>query len=565
MTEQEKAAKLEAQRMEMEQRLAEGARMRRAEFDEHPIQGQPCAYTVEEFYLPMPDGVKLYMKAYKPTGMEKFPVLIQRSCYPFQQVIYDVYGEELAKRGYGYVLQICRGTGKSEGVWEPNVNERPDGLATLEWLNAQPWVESIGYFGASYLALTGWAIADEMPEKVKGMMLTVYGTDRFTSAYEKGLFRHDVLTGWAMSNAGHPVAADYLESCRFRPHAKVDEALWGGRLDWYQDWIHSTRRSDAYWQQGWWKLLEGVPGRTKVPVFIVDSWYDHHFGSAVNTWLSLSEETKKHSWLDIGCWNHMFMNCMEFGPHDNLNMSEVERLLEWFDPILKQGKTPEMRVCAYTMREDAWKELAAWPAPVTAVKNLYLGTGKTLEDAPAAPGSVSFDYDPENPCPSHGAESVLTTITEAGTLAQPGPDYRPDVVSFISKPLTEALPICGKIKVHLNVATDVDDTAFAIKLMEVFPDGSAYNIRTGITTILADNDSYTPGTGTNVCVDTWDMAWTVQPGSRLRLDVTSSDFPQYVAHSNYAGIWADAGKTRVAHQTVFTGCEGSYVELPLSR
>lgn len=118
-------------------------------------------------------------------------------------------------------------------------------------------------------------------------MLTVYGTDRFKSAYEKGLFRHDVLTGWAMQNAGHPVTADYLESCRFRPHDKVDEALWGGTLDWYQDWIHATRRTDAYWQQGWWKLLADVPGNTKVPVYIIDAWYDHHFGSAINTYASL--------------------------------------------------------------------------------------------------------------------------------------------------------------------------------------------------------------------------------------------------------------------------------------
>ena len=84
--------------------------------------------------------------------------------------------------------------------------------------------------------------------------------------------RHDVLTGWAMQNAGHPVTADYLESCRFRPHDKVDEALWDGTLDWYQDWIHATRRTDAYWQQGWWKLLADVPGKTKVPVYIIDAW-----------------------------------------------------------------------------------------------------------------------------------------------------------------------------------------------------------------------------------------------------------------------------------------------------
>ena len=191
--------------------------------------------------LPMQDGVRLYTEIFKPEGLAQFPVLIQRSCYPNQQPLYEINGVELTRRGYGYVVQTCRGTGKSEGHWEPNVNERPDGRDTLQWLNDQPWAESIGYFGASYLALTGWAIADIVPPKVKGMMLTVYGTDRFKSAYEKGLFRHDVLTGWAMQNAGHPVTADYLESCRFRPHDKVDEALWGGTLDWYQDWIHATR------------------------------------------------------------------------------------------------------------------------------------------------------------------------------------------------------------------------------------------------------------------------------------------------------------------------------------
>ena len=122
-------------------------------------------------------------------GLAQFPVLIQRSCYPNQQPLYEINGVELTRRGYGYVVQTCRGTGKSEGHWEPNVNERPDGRDTLQWLNDQPWAENIGYFGASYLALTGWAIADIVPPKVKGMMLTVYGTDRFKSAYEKGLFR----------------------------------------------------------------------------------------------------------------------------------------------------------------------------------------------------------------------------------------------------------------------------------------------------------------------------------------------------------------------------------------
>lgn len=564
MTDQEKATRAQA---EMEERIHQGALSARAEFDACPVDGEACEYSLEECYLPMSDGVKLHTVLYKPAGQDSFPVLVQRSCYPANMEIYRVYGEELAKRGYGYVLQICRGTGESEGEWEPNVNERKDGIETLHWLNDQEWAKSIGYFGASYLALTGWAIADVVPEKVKGMMLTVYGTDRFKSAYEKGLFRHDVLTGWSMANAGHPVEADYLESCRYRPHAKVDEAMWGGRIDWYQDWIHAVKRSDAYWQQGWWKQLSEIPAKVKVPVYIVDAWYDHHFGSAMNTYLSLNEETKAYSWMDIGCWNHGSENCIAWGEQKNLENGDVKRILEWFDLLLKKKETPEKRIRAYVMREDRWQELETWPLSSERVRKYYIRSDRTLGEDVGDTGQVAYDYDPDNPCPSHGAESVLTTMTEAGSLLQPEPDYRPDVVSFVSEPLTEKLAVAGQIKVHLKVRTDVDDTAFSAKLCEVFPDGKAYNIRSGITTIAADlpeGQSYQPGEATEVCVDFWDIVWTVQPGSRLRLDISSADFPQYAAHSNYAGIWSDQEKSRVAHQIICTGEEECYIELPES-
>ena len=439
----------------------------RQEYASMPYDGPVYGCRREELMLPMQDGVRLYTEIFKPEGLAQFPVLIQRSCYPNQQPLYEINGAELTRRGYGYVVQTCRGTGKSEGHWEPNVNERPDGRDTLQWLNDQPWAESIGYFGASYLALTGWAIADIVPPKVKGMMLTVYGTDRFKSAYEKGLFRHDVLTGWAMQNAGHPVTADYLESCRFRPHDKVDEALWGGKLDWYQDWIHATRRTDAYWQQ----LVEAV-GRCARKY--QGSGVYHRcmvrspFWQCINTYASLAPETKEHSWLDIGCWNHMSQPCIAWGEQHNLENGDIHRMLEWFDLLLKQKKQPEKRVRTYVMREDRWKTLEAWPAPVSRTEKLYLG--ETTLNAEPAEGKRTFVYDPETPVPSHGAESVLTTIAEAGSLLQPEPDYRPDVVSFVSAPLEKALPICGQIKVHLNVSTDVDDTAFTAKLMEVFPD-----------------------------------------------------------------------------------------------
>ena len=143
-------------------------------------------------------------------------------------------------------------------------------------------------------------MADAVPEKVKTMYLGVYGCDRHTSAYKDGLFRQDILTAWAMGNAGVPVEAPLLESCAYRPQTEVDEKVWGVHLDWYRDWITNTDRDSAYWSDGFWKELKEIPGKVKIPVFIREGWYDHHLGSAIVTYESLSEEAKKHSVIQIG-------------------------------------------------------------------------------------------------------------------------------------------------------------------------------------------------------------------------------------------------------------------------
>lgn len=261
----------------------------------------------------------------------------------------------------------------------------------------------------------------------------------------------------------------------------------------------------------------------------------------------------------------MSQPCIEWGSQQHLENGDVCRILTWFDLLLKEKKLPKARVRAYVMREDTWKELPAWPAPVQTVQTFFLSEQGRLTSQPEV-GVCRFVYDPEDPCPTHGAESVLTIIAEAGSLLQPQPGYRPDVVSFVSEPLARPLPVCGQIRVRLRVSTDGGDTAFTAKLMEVFPDGRAYNIRGGITTIQADmpeRHTYAAGEIADVQVEMWDMAWTLQPGSCLRLDVSSSDFPQYAIHSNYAGLWSEQKQTRVAQQTLWLG-EGCAIELPLA-
>ena len=155
-------------------------------------------------------------------------------------------------------------------------------------------------------------------------------------------------------------------------------------------------------------------------------------------------------------------------------------------------------------------------------------------------------------------------MKEHGSHLQPEPNYRPDVVTFISEPLGQELHICGKIGVKLFVSSDCEDTAFSVKISEVFDDASAYNVRGSITTLGYRNDTphritYDPGEKVEIDIRTWDIDWVFKPGSRIRLDVSSSDFPQYSVHSNYPGVWSTQTKTRKATQTIYTGsgnCSG---------
>ena len=529
------------------------------------------SYTAWEEMLSCKDGVRLRTIFYRPESCKPLPVIVQRSCYPQSEASLRVHAEELCKKGFGVIIQYCRGTGGSEGVWEPNVNDRSDGLDLMHFVASLPWVDCMGYQGASYLAFTGWIMADALPDKVRSMYLTVYGTSRHTSAYKDGLFRQDILTAWAMSNAGFPVTADYLTSAAYRPQVEVDEALWGKRLNWYRDWITNTGAADPYWCDGFWKMLQDIPGRMKIPVFIAEGWYDHHLGSALKGYESLSDEVKAHTVLNVGPWNHSFKPAI-YGHPDQQNGFSRETLnaLDWFYETLIEKKLPERKVHAYVIGADEWKVFDRYPFEPSAEASFYLSAEHTLSAAPAQEGTLSYTYDPENPVFSHGGESLFHTQKEIGSLKQPECGWRGDVLSFVSEPLAEDMTILGQTRTQLYVSTDAEDTAFTVKLMEVFENGEAYNIRGGITTLGYRNGSperltYTPGSIEPIEITCWDVAWQLKKGSRLRVDISSSNFPEYSVHPNKAGVWSEIKDTVPAKQTLHFGKEcPARILLPLA-
>lgn len=527
---------------------------------------------VNEFGMEATGNVHLQTIVYRPNIIGSIPAIAVRTCYPKNDYIYRATAMEYARRGFSYIFQYCRGSGESEGEWEPNVNERVDGKAFIDWVCAQDWINSVGYAGCSYLSLTGWVIADILPEKVKTMYLTHYGTFRHVSAYQDGMFRHDVLTAWAMENAGHPVDADYEKSCSFRPQICVDEAMWGGRLDWYRKWITSTDSDDEYWNTGFWGMLKEIPTKVKIPIYLGEGWYDHHLGSAIETYKALSHESRSHSRFLIGAWDHNFNIAVEGQKGTHFENNDILRTFDWFYRILVNGENPTGSIDTYIIGDDRWYSRTEYEIQNQKEKVFYLANksdNKVLvETADQEQSAVSYEYDPETPVRTWGAESCLRSGKIQGSKKQPEQDYRSDVLSFISEPMVESFTVLGSIHVNLVVATDADDTAFVVKVMEVMEDGSTYNMRTGITTLGYRNGSkhrisYTPGEPVEVDIRMWDLAWKVQKNSRIRIDITSSDFPQYSVHSNYSGCWATIEKTKKAKQIVYIGKGESYVSFPL--
>ncbi|MBR6416460.1 MAG: CocE/NonD family hydrolase [Bacteroidales bacterium] len=550
-------------------------------------------YTYHEEMVQGGSQAKLLTRIYLPEGEGPWPVVVTRTPYVYGGTgDNNALGREYAKRGIGYIQQDCRGKGGSEGFYSPNIYEREDGIALYRWLCDQTWCKSIGIFGSSYTALTGWIVADSVPDKLKGMYLSHYGVDRHISCYRSGLFREDIMSGWLIDNAeedilrpqrteGQPVGENYYGFYLYRPQVEADVAVLGQRLDYYRDWITHTDYTDPYWNEGVWGDLKRMPGEMDVPVTIVAGQFDHHEEGTILGYERLRPEIRAKSRLILGSWNHSFQPTPTHVPMTHArDFNTTVDQFEWFYKLLVEEKDPEHEVLAYVIEDDRWVNLEDWPIKSGEKKEFFLSGG-----SPDGRGSrplrekkgkrvkkdrLTYSYDPTDPVYATGGETIFTTSSRRGSHPQPAVGSRNDVLYFETEPLEEDMTIAGAIKVLLKVSTDVDDTCFSFTLSEVTPEGVAYNMRTSIATLgyrdglLKPRVKYRPGKKVELELEGLPIIWKVKKGNRLRLDIKSSNFPEYAVHSNYAGVWSEQAETRVAHQNVFVGGrKGSRLLLPL--
>ena len=566
------------------------APVRPASFDDAPVIGD---YTYHEEMVRGGDTVRLLTRIYLPEGPGPHPVVVTRTPYVYGgRGDNNALAREYARRGIGYIQQDCRGKGGSGGFYRPNVDERADGIALYAWLAEQPWCGDIGIFGSSYTALTGWIVADSLPDKVKAMYLSHYGVDRHISCFRAGLFREDIMSGWAIDNAeedivrpprtpGQPAGENYYDFYLYRPQVEADEAILGRKLQYYRDWITHTDYTDPYWNTGVWADLKSASRAVSVPVTIVAGQFDHHEEGTLLGFERLPEEVRAHSRLIIGAWNHSFQPTPTHVPHEHArDFNTTSDQFEWFYGILVRKEIPQQEILAYAIERDEWLKLDSWPIKTKKHKDLYLSAERkgdkwnilSLSGRKARKDKVGYTYDPDDPVYAVGGETLFTSSQRRGSRVQPEAGWRDDVLSFVSEPLKEDLTVAGAVKVRLKVSTDVDDTAFAFTLSEVTPDGAAYNMRTSITTLgyrddlLGKRQAYKKGKKVRVEIVALPIVWTVRAGNSLRLDIKSSNFPEYAVHPNKAGVWAEQADVEIAHQTIYTGSRRNAVlRLPIMK
>lgn len=517
-------------------------------------------------FVAMRDGVKLFTNIWMPDEPGRYPVILVRSPYDDPKN----YGGGGTREGYVTIYQSCRGTAGSQGEIIAYVNERRDGLDTLAWIRRQDFYNGEIYvIGGSYLSTVHLMYLDTCPSDVRGGLLKIQDCDRYNIHYENGQYKVGLHYGWAVGNMikRHPELAgryDKEKAIRELPAKDFAKRLLGDSpvqtLTEAEEAFMHPDRSDP-----WWTTREGVkdglkaPESIRFPLFLCTAHYDIYTIGIPRMWERLKPETRAKSMFVITPYSHGWLSGNYKFENDRSEfLSEIDGI--WLDycrtgrlPGDMQGFELGMTNC-YVLFGGRWiaEEFITDGAKK---RRLYLGGGR-LNDTDSS-GETSYTYDPDHPSSFNGnCGNVFGAMA-----AQHGIGTKNDVLSFLSEPFSDTVTVKGVQRLHLNVKSDCEDTAFYARMSLVRRDGTAYGIRDRITSLSYElgEGKYVPGetVGIDMAFDL--TAFEIKEGERIRLDIASSYWPAYIPHNNVSGLWCEVTERRIARNTVVW--EGSALEL----
>jgi len=547
--------------------------------------------------IPMRDGTQLGADVYLPPGQPPFPVLLTITPYGKNGAGRGAAAQNA--RGYAVVAVDSRGLRASKGKWEPYIHEGQDGYDVQQWVGHQPWSNGkIGMFGTSYPAYTQVAPAPYRSEYVKAIVPVSAQSDNYGSVWASDGIMHLAFgPKWAAQQEAiaeskpEPVA-DWNRLAWVLPLKAIPD-MTGVRSPFLADVIaHDSH--DAFWKA--MSLRDKYP-EMDVPALHVTGWFDDLSMETQINFIGMSNHSKTDGarrWqrLLIGPWGHgvprfpdgdWVFGDVNFGPDVRIDFQAMSA--RWFDYHLKgvqNGVEKEAPVKIFVMGANKWRDEQEWPLARARPTKYYLhsngwansrfGDGTLSTEPPANEPPDKFRYDPRNPVPTYGGHGCCDYGYAAmGPLDQRVTEQRPDVLVYSTAPLAEDTEVTGMVEVQLQFSTDVTDTDFFATLSDVFPDGKSIAIAEGeVRTRFRESQEkpalLTPNKEYPVTIKLWGTSNQFKKGHRIRIHVTSSNFPRFARNLNSGKAAADETEQdiRVANQTILHSAgHASAVVLPI--
>ena len=589
----------------------------------------------QKVMMPMRDGIRLATDIYRPKAPGKYPIIFSRTPYNFNswgdgerrtRTARRAY--EAVKRGYAYVVQNERGRYYSEGEWDILGTPLTDGYDAFSWMKDQPWSNGkIGTLGCSSTAEWQMAVAALDHPSHAAMVPQGFGAGvgRVGDYYEQGnwyrggaeqmLFfawlygvEHDKFKPRIPKGA---TQEDLIRISRFydlapeNPSVDMKEALShlpiqdilkniNGKQEVFDKMVRRTPNHKDWYKGGLYhdNMDFGVPS------FWFASWYDVSISPNLALFNHVRSnakdpEVRDNQYLVIAPTLHCaYTRATEktiVGERSvgDARLNYNEQIYDWFDLWLKgekndfKGKTP--RVQYYTMGSNKWQAAETWPPSESKMTTYYLsstgkanslyGDGKLSANEPNEAESFDvFTYDPLNPVTSYGGNVCCTgNAVKGGAYDQQVMETRQDILVYTTEPLEEGTEVSGFIESTLYVSSDAKDTDFTIKLIDVYPDGRAYNLDETIQRVRYregyDKEVFMEK-GQVYKIDLTPMSTSnyFEKGHRIRVEISSSNFPRFARNLNTGGKNYDEKDGVVAHNQVHhSKSYPSQIRLPIVR
>lgn len=474
----------------------------------------------------MDDGVILKTDHYAPRADGPHPTILMR--LPYGRRGFGAICEAYAERGFHVVIQACRGTERSGGEFDPFANERADGLATLKWIEKQPWYDGrIGLTGPSYLGYAQWAISDALPP-ISAMATKVTTSNFRPVVFPSGAFHLNLWLSWVqvieglrtrpLATAARMFSGDIERrterAASVLPLVEADKIAVGHKIPFWRYWFEHAIGNDDFWTaiDHSHRLSKTTP-----PVHFISGWYDFMVDPLLADYQRLVE-LGHTPYLTIGTWFHIA---------EELQRDNLRETLIWMRAKLL-GHASGLRrnpVRLHISGENAWHEFDRYPPCPPAPLTLSIASeARLVEHAEASSGSNIYRYDPSDPTPNLGG--AIFAFTGAGAVDNAPLEARSDVLVYTGPALLQKLTVIGQCQIKLRARASLPNVDFFVRLNDVDPNGISRNICDGLLHVTPDMKSDNDGAW-HLSLKLHATAHTFLPGHRLRLLIASGAHPRY--------------------------------------